>query len=317
MISVSNIKKISLIFVLLLNSCTAILSTSNSVGSSIAALMGSPMELKNKITNPRLENSRLSILWVGHATVLIQMDDKFILTDPVFTETVAFLSKRLVEPGIAVDNLPEIDLALISHLHPDHLSLGSLEMIENKIDELVTPEGGLLYIPDFTFSSDEIKWWQSKEFNGVKITSVPVLHNGMRYGLDYDWLPRAFTGYVVEYHGMTVYFGGDTGYDSTTTVFKETAKKFPNIDLALLPIAPIHPREYSYLRHTDPHDALEIMKELNAKKMIPIHFDTFAEAYDTLGEATSLLKEEMLKRSLSENKISIIKIGDQKIIIPK
>ena len=311
------IVKILILFIgLLINSCTAILSTSNSVGSSISALLSSPREPESKVVNPKIENSRLSVLWVGHSTVLIQIDDKFILTDPVFTETVAFLSKRLIEPGIDVENLPQIDVALISHLHPDHLSLGSLEMIENKINELLIPEGGLLYLPSFSFNSDEIKWWETKEIDSVKITSAPVLHNGMRYGLDYDWLPRAFTGYVIQYHGITIYFGGDTGYDSTATVFNETAKKFPKIDLAILPIAPIHPREYSYLRHTDPHDALEIFKELKAEKMMPIHFDTFAEAYDTLGEAESLLKEEMIQNKLSE-KIIILKVGEQKVIIPK
>lgn len=296
-------------------SCTAIMSTSNTVGSSISALFSSPAELENKIINPKIDDARLAILWVGHATMLIQIDDKFILTDPVFTETVAFLSKRLIEPGIDVENLPQIDIALISHLHPDHLSFGSLEMIEEKISELIVPEGGLLYIPNYNFESNDLKWWNSTEINGVKITSTPVLHNGMRYGLDYDWLPRAFTSYIIEYNGITVYFGGDTGYDSTTTIFKETAQRFPQIDLAILPIAPIHPREYSSIRHTDPHDALLVGKELRAKRIIPMHYDTFAEAYDTLGEAEQLMKQEMLKNNLTKEEVIILKIGEQTTLI--
>ena len=302
--------------ILLLNySCTAILSTSNSVGSSISALFSSSTKLENKITDPKVDDARLAILWIGHATMLIQIDDKFILTDPVFTETVAFLSKRLIEPGIDVENLPEIDVALISHLHPDHLSFGSLEMIEDKISELIVPEGGLLYIPNFDFESNDLQWWETTEINGIKITSAPILHNGMRYGLDYDWLPRAFTSYIIEYNGITVYFGGDTGYESTTTIFKETAQRFPNIDVAILPIAPIHPREYSYIRHTDPHDALLVTKELKAKRMIPMHYDTFAEAYDTLGEAEQLMKQEMLKNNLTHEEVIVFNIGEQKIVI--
>ena len=304
------------IVILLSNySCTAILSTSNTVGSSILAMFSSPMEIENKITNPKVEDARLTVLWVGHATMLIQIDDKFILTDPVFTETVAFLSKRLIELGIDVENVPPIDVTLISHLHPDHLSLGSLEMIEDKIGELLVPEGGLLYIPNFGFNSNELEWWKTIEINGVKITSTPVLHNGIRYGLDYDWLPRAFTSYIIEYNGITIYFGGDTGYDSTTTVFKETAQRFPEIDLAILPIAPIHPREYSYIRHTDPHDALLVVKDLNAKRMIPMHYDTFAEAYDTLGEAEYLMRREMLKNNLTNKDVIILKVGEQKTIL--
>ncbi len=306
-----------LAILLLTYSCTAIMSTSNTVGSSISALFGSPKKIDNKITNPKIDDARLSVLWIGHATMLIKIDDKFILTDPVFTETVAFLSKRLFEPGIDVKNIPEIDVALISHLHPDHLSLGSLEMIENKIKALVVPEGGLLYIPNYDFESNELKWWKTTEINGIKITSAPVLHNGMRYGLDYDWLPRAFTSYIIEYNGITVYFGGDTGYDSTTTLFKKTAERFPTIDLAILPIAPIHPREYSYIRHTDPHDAILVFEDLKAKRMIPMHYDTFAEAYDTLGEAESLMRQEMLKKNLTEEDIIIMNIGEQKRVITK
>lgn len=309
--------KILLGFLILLStfSCTAILSTSNTVGSSISALFSSPAKLDNKITKPKIDDARLAVLWIGHATMLIQIEDKFILTDPVFTETVAFLSKRLIEPGIDIENLPEIDVVLISHLHPDHLSLGSLEMIEDKISELIVPEGGLLYIPNYDFNASDLKWWNTTEINGVKITSAPVLHNGMRYGLDYDWLPRAFTSYIIEYNGITVYFGGDTGYDSTTTIFKETAQRFPEIDLAILPIAPIHPREYSYIRHTDPHDALLVAKELKAKQMIPMHYDTFAEAYDYLGEAESLMKQEMLNNNLTSTDVVILKIGEQITLI--
>ena len=247
------------IFTLFFNSCTALLSTSNSVGSSVSALLGSPEKIENKIEDPVKEDARLAILWIGHATVLIQIDDKFILTDPVFTPTTAFISKRLVEPGIDPENLPVIDAVLISHLHADHLSLGSLDMIESKVKDLLVPEEGLVYIPNYSFNSSDIKLWQTWEKNGLKITSVPVLHNGMRYGIDNTWMDKSFAGYIIEYNGITVYFGGDTGYDSETLIFKETGLKFCDIELAILPIAPIHPREYSGGRHTDPADAINIM----------------------------------------------------------
>ena len=305
------------IFTLFFNSCTALLSTSNSVGSSVSALLGSPEKIENKIEDPVKEDARLAILWIGHATVLIQIDDKFILTDPVFTPTTAFISKRLVEPGIDPENLPVIDAVLISHLHADHLSLGSLDMIESKVKDLLVPEEGLVYIPNYSFNSSDIKLWQTWEKNGLKITSVPVLHNGMRYGIDNTWMDKSFAGYIIEYNGITVYFGGDTGYDSETLIFKETGLKFCDIELAILPIAPIHPREYSGGRHTDPADAINIMKEVKAKRLFPMHYDTFAEAYDTLGEASSLMKYEKNKNNLSDDEVLILGIGEQKTIIPK
>lgn len=306
-----------ILLAVLFNSCTAILSTSNSVGTSFSALFSAPKKVENKTTDPVRDNARLAVLWVGHATLLIQIDDKFILTDPVFTETIAFISKRLIEPGIKPEYLPQIDVALISHLHADHLSLGSLDMIELKVNELLVPQEGLVYIPNYDFESNELKTWHTWEKDGLKVTAVPVLHNGMRYGIDGEWLDKSYTGYIIEYNGITVYFGGDTGYEIETTIFDETGKRFPDIELAILPIAPIHPREYSKGRHTDPADAIKIMSELNAKKMMPMHFDTFAESYDTLGEAESTMRAEMIKSNLSENEILLFKIGEQKVIIPK
>ncbi len=304
------------LLVIILNSCTAILSTSNSVGSSFSALFSSPLKIENKITDPVRDDARLAVLWVGHATLLIQIDDKFILTDPVFTETIAFISKRLIEPGIEPENLPDIDVTLISHLHADHLSFGSLDMIESKVKELLVPQEGLVYIPNYDFESNELKTWHTWEKDGLKITSIPVLHNGMRYGIDSGWLDKSYTGYVIQYKGITVYFGGDTGYEPGTTIFKETGKRFPDIELAILPIAPIHPREYSKGRHTDPSDAVKIMRELSAKKMMPMHFDTFAESYDTLGEAESTMRAVMKRENLTEDEIILFNIGEQKVIIP-
>jgi len=310
--------KILFLFIILISySCTAVYSTANSVESSFTSLFKSPLKLEKKVTNPKIDSAKLAVLWIGHATMLIQIDDKFVLTDPVFSETVAFLSKRLIEPGIDSENLPQIDVALISHLHPDHLSLSSLSEIEDKISELLIPEGGLLYLPNYKFELNEIKWWQSYEVNGIKITSTPALHNGMRYGIDYYWLTKAFASFIIEYNGITIYFAGDTGFDSNTTIFKEISEKFPKIDLAILPIAPIHPRNYSNIRHTDPHDALIIAKQLNAKRVIPMHYDTFAEAFDTLGEAESLMKQEMLKNNLTDKEVIILKIGEPKEIISK
>src|SRR5690606_37644394 len=87
--------------------------------------------VKNK--TPVTKDARLAVLWIGHATALVQIDDKVILTDPVFTSTVGQVSKRVVEPGLDPKDLPPVDAVLVSHMHYDHLSLGSLEMIEPRV----------------------------------------------------------------------------------------------------------------------------------------------------------------------------------------
>jgi len=224
-------------------------------------------------------------------------------------------SKRIVEPGIDPANLPPLDVVLVSHMHVDHLSYGSLDLLEAKTKELLVPEGGLVYIPNYGFETDELKTWEKWERGGLRVTAVPVIHNGWRYGLDDAWMKKSFTGYIVEYNGMTVYFGGDTAFDST--LFKETRRRFPHIDVALLPVAPINPRAYSKARHTDPLEAVQIYRDLGARVMVPIHFDTYPESIDSLGEAPVTLRSLMAEEHLTDKQVLIMRIGEQCVLIPR
>ncbi|MET0594033.1 MAG: MBL fold metallo-hydrolase, partial [Polyangiaceae bacterium] len=91
-----------------------------------------PAKIANKIRDPRREGARLAVLWIGHATALVQIDDAYFLTDPVFTRNVGLLSPRLVEPGLEPGDVPPLAAVVISHMHFDHLSFDSLSMIEQK-----------------------------------------------------------------------------------------------------------------------------------------------------------------------------------------
>ncbi len=289
-------------------------TASKMAGGNLGALTSTPRQVAPKITRPQRLDARLAVLWIGHATVLVQMDDKFILTDPVFTGAVGQLSKRLVEPGLDPDHLPSIDVAVISHMHFDHLSVGSLDIIEPRIKQLLVPKGGLVYVPNYRFESDEIKTWSSWRSGDLRVTAVPVQHVGFRYGVDYAWMKESFTGWVFEYHGMTVYFGGDTAYVEEN--FKKTAARFPGIDVALLPIAPIHPREFMKHTHVDPKEAVQAFLDLGAKRMIPVHYDTFVNSGDEPGEPKRVLEEVMRVRDLTADRVQILAIGEQRILIP-
>jgi L-ascorbate metabolism protein UlaG (beta-lactamase superfamily) len=277
------------------------------------SLVHAPARLPHRITQPVRPEARLAVLWVGHATALVQIDDKLILTDPVFTETVGQLSRRLVEPGIDPANLPRVDAAVISHLHFDHLSLGSLAMIEKKLGFLAVPEKGTLYVPDYAFETVELRTWQSFERGGLRLTAVPVRHSGFRWGVDAEWMDTGYTGWVIEYHGLTVYFGGDTAY--TKERFRATAARFPHIDLALLPIAPINPREIMESRHVDPREALWAFRDLGAQVMIPVHHATFVNSSDPPDLAVHVLREEMRAQGVPEDRVRILGIGEQAVLL--
>ncbi|HEY3496304.1 MAG TPA: MBL fold metallo-hydrolase, partial [Polyangiaceae bacterium] len=263
-----------------------------------------------KLEKPARPGAGLAVAWVGHATMLVQIEDKFVLTDPVFTDTVGQISKRFVAPGILPEHLPPIDAVLISHMHFDHLSLGSLELIEDKVRDLVVPQRGLLYVPDaFSFRTWELARWERWEHDGLRITAVPVRHVGFRYGVDGAWMTTSYTGYVVEYRGKSVYFGGDTGYGRG---FRETAERFPHLDLALLPIAPIEPRDFMCRVHLDPHDAVLAFLDLKARYLVPMHFDTFLNSDDDFGAAPREL-ERVVKAQRLEDKLVLLAPGQQRV----
>ncbi len=272
-----------------------------------------PVEpIREKITHPVLSNVELSVLWVGHATMLIQIGDKVFLTDPLFTKTVGMVMKRSVEPGIDPLSLKTLDFVLVSHTHFDHFSYGSLDMLPRDAS-LILPLGALAYTPDFSFRHlQELKPWESLEEDGVRITAVPVQHFSGRYGFDILWMKKkGYTGYVVEYQGITVFFGGDTGYHPE--LFKEIGRKF-NIDLALLPIGPIEPRDFMERNHVDPLQALLIFEDVGARIMIPMHHRTLDQGFDPSPTyAIEQLQSLADARGLAERIISL-EIGEQRIL---
>lgn len=305
--------------------CNMLLVAVNNVPTFFEA----PAKVKNKITDPINDSTRLSALWIGHATVLLQMDDKVIITDPFLTETIGEFGRRVVEPGIDVRNIPACDVILISHSHFDHLSFGSLTMLEEKQSKgkktaLVFPQDLENYLPEYDFGFHRMKndngyekeiTGQTKIINGVKITSVFAQHWGGRYGFDgYLWGDNAFTGYIIEYNGLTVYFAGDTGYHPEK--FKQLGSMY-NIDLALIPIGPCADcNQCGTPNHVFPVDAVYIAKDVNAKKIVPIHYGTMHFAQADPMQPLSALTEIMKTDNISE-KMSVLKIGEQKVFISR
>jgi N-acyl-phosphatidylethanolamine-hydrolysing phospholipase D len=269
----------------------------------------------HKILDPRRPEARLAALWVGHATVLLQLDDLFVLTDPVFTHTLAQVSPRLVEPGFDPARLPPLAAVVVSHMHFDHLSFASLDMLEQRTLVVLVPPGVRANMPRYSFQIRELERWASYEHDGLRISAVPVQHVGGRYGIDAAFETRAFTGYVFEYHGLSVYFGGDTAY--APNAFEATRQRFPDLALALLPICPNSPREYMQHTHEGPSQALDAFAMLGARQMIPIHFDTYINSDDALGACPAELRSQMQLRGLNEAQVSILAIGEERVLIAK
>ncbi|HKP61776.1 MAG TPA: MBL fold metallo-hydrolase [Polyangiales bacterium] len=267
----------------------------------------------HKLHDPVRSDARLAVLWIGHATALVQLDDKFVLTDPVFTHSVGQLSPRLVEPGLDPEHLPALAAVVISHMHFDHLSFGSLDQIEDRTPLALVPPGVKASMPRYAFEIRELDRWQSYEKDGLRITAVPVRHVGGRYGIDVAFEPKAFTGYVIEYHGLSVYFGGDTAY--APNAFRATRERFPNLALALLPICPDAPRHFMHHTHVDSSEALDAFALLGARWMVPIHFDTFINSDDMPGGCGRELRWQVYRHGLADDRVAILEIGEQRVLM--
>jgi L-ascorbate metabolism protein UlaG (beta-lactamase superfamily) len=281
--------------------------------SCTGIIFGEPEKVPNRLRSAYQEDARIAVTWLGHATMLVQMDDRFILTDPLLENSAGQVARRLQEPGIAPENLPSLDLVVISHMHTDHLSLGSLKQIESKVRHLFMPRGGLVYLPNYRFAADELGTWESAEITGLRVTAVPIKHGGYRYGVDAAWMTESATGYVFEYNGLSVYFAGDTAYDQAR--FRQTAERFPRLDLAMLPIGPIRPRWFMESMHVDPAEALQAFVDLGARTMVPMHYETLVSGFDAKGEARETLAREARSRNLA-SRVIMLPVGGQAIIVP-
>lgn len=286
-------KKKFLFFLFFFTSCTLFYST----------LKPSFTPAPQTIQDP----SKLEFYWIGHATVLIRFYDKWIITDPNFSTTTGIIMKRFIEPGIDLEKLDKVDTILISHTHFDHLDQSSLRKLKGS-KNLFAPLGGTTYIPDElfenVFAATPMKTF---ELDGLKITPIPVKHFGGRWLIDNLWDGEPYTGYLLEYKGVTVFFGGDTGYDET--LFKLIGKAY-NIDIALIPVGPaswITGGGFGNGIHVNPFGAVQIFKDLNAKYMIPIHHSTF---YRRGGSEMEMIKQAMEKSGQKE-KIRLLRIGEK------
>ena len=184
---------------------------------------------------PRDDRSApVSAVWVGHATVLIRIGNRTVLTDPNLAGAILVVPRE-TPASLEPRELPPIDVAILSHMHLDHFDAPTLRRLGPR-PLVVYPKGGEAYDDEILQPRKRsLSPWESVETAGLRITAVPARHQGGRYGIDSLW-NHAYTGYVIEGAGRRVFFAGDTGYDPHK--FREIGERFPGIDLAFIPIAP-------------------------------------------------------------------------------
>jgi L-ascorbate metabolism protein UlaG (beta-lactamase superfamily) len=226
----------------------------------------------------RVGEGRLRITFINHSTTLIQMDDVNILTDPVWSERVSPVSftgpKRHRAPGIRFDDLPPIDLVLVSHNHYDHLDVATLRALQKRHrPAIVTPLGNAALMRRHSVDDAfDLDWWETAHHaNGITTTVVPARHFSARAISDRN--RNLWSGFVISGSSGHVYFAGDTGWGNH---FAEIGERFAPIRAALLPIGSYLPRWFMHPAHIDPAQAVDAHHALGARTSVAVHFGTFA-----------------------------------------
>jgi L-ascorbate metabolism protein UlaG (beta-lactamase superfamily) len=253
----------------------------------------------------RVGGGRMRVTWVNHATLLMQVENLNILTDPIWSERcspVSFLGpKRHRAPGLRFDDLPPIDVVLVSHNHYDHLDLATLHHLQwRKAPRILTPLGNSLLLSRSGIrGAEELDWWRSARVDEhVEITCVPSQHFCARALSDRN---RAlWGGFVIATRSGNAYFAGDTGWGSH---FERIRDRFRSIRLAMLPIGAYLPRWFMRPAHIDPAEAVEAHKILGADVSVPMHYGTFRLSDE--GEAQPV---DDLRRAIAANRVSSFEV---------
>lgn len=234
---------------------------------------------------PRVADSVLRVTLVNHSTVLLQQAGCNLLTDPIWSQRASPVPwtgpRRHRSPGVALENLPEIDALLLSHNHYDHLDRWTLARLASRgVQTCVAPAGVAPAVrAQGIVTVHELDWGESVKLAGVTIHSVPAVHFSGR-GL-FDRNRTLWCGYAIESREGFVYYAADTAFGSHFAAIRE---RFGAPRLALLPIGAYAPRWIMQPVHMNPEEAARAHAILGAGTSIAIHHGTFQlgdEAIDT------------------------------------
>ncbi len=218
-------------------------------------------------------NGGITATWIGHCTFLINLEGTTILTDPVFSEKIGirFLGlttigvERFVPPAIPLEELPPVDLVVVSHAHMDHFDIPTLRQLPRDVP-MILARDTTEFIEDLGFTNlQELDWGQSAEAKGVRIEALPVKHWGRRYPWDRD---RGYNALLLTREKRSLLFGGDTAF----TERLPGAVKDRRLDAVMLPIGTYNP----YIsNHASPEQAWDMFHAMEARYLIPMHWRTF------------------------------------------
>jgi N-acyl-phosphatidylethanolamine-hydrolysing phospholipase D len=260
-----------------------------------------------------------ALSWIGHSTMLVQVGGLNLLTDPIFSERASPLSfigpKRHVAPGLAPAELPHIDMVLVSHNHYDHLDQASVQALNAQAGGpplFVVPLGLKAWMAERGIGHVvALDWWDSHRIGGVEVVLTPVQHWSAR-GLN-DRLATLWGGFAVFAPDQHLFFAGDTGYSRD---FSDIRERFAarqggaGFDIALLPIGGYAPRWMMQSQHIDPAEAVQIHRDLGARRSVGVHWGTFELTDEALDEPPRALAQARAAQGVAPEEFFVMAVGE-------
>jgi N-acyl-phosphatidylethanolamine-hydrolysing phospholipase D len=256
--------------------------------------------------------------WIGHSAFLVQLAGKNVLVDPQFSQRASPVQfagpKRIVELPITIEELPPIDLVLVSHNHYDHLDVDSVKRLA------ALPTGSPLFLVPLGLKSwfnglgiervEEYDWWQSRVEGPLKLTLVPVQHWSKR--TLWDTNKTLWGGWVIEGGGLKVIHTGDLGYSRDA---RDIGERLGPFDMAFIPIGAYAPRWFMKTMHVDPAEAVQLRADLRASRAVGMHWGTFENLTDEpLDEPPAVLASQRAAAGLARDQFDVMKVGETRRI---
>jgi L-ascorbate metabolism protein UlaG (beta-lactamase superfamily) len=252
------------------------------------------------------------LTFVGHASFLIQTPQGNVLTDPVWSERASPVQfagpRRMRAPGVALSDLPKIDVLLLSHNHYDHCDVATLRAIARRFGPpvAVTPLGNGKLLRKCGFRHiEELDWWQQAAGTPLPVTCVPAQHFSGRGFFDRN---RAlWAGFHLDAGSRRMLFAADSGYGEH---FKAMRARLGAPDVALLPIGAYEPRWFMKDIHMNPGESVQAHCDLESRLSIAMHYGTFQLTPEGIDEPVRDLAEALRARGVPAEKFRTLAVGE-------